>query len=105
MPLSIETTQAVQRGRLEIVIQDGRDRKHVVWSVADLELDAIARWDLPNLSCSWSPDGLYLAVPRLWPRPAVDIVRTDTMKCLHKLDHATQPTWSPDGTNGRFCSA
>jgi Tol biopolymer transport system component len=102
VPISIETTQAVQRGRLDIVIQDGRDRKHVVWSVPDLDLDPGARADLPNLSCSWSPDGLYLAVPRHWPQPAVDIVRTDTMKCLHKIDSATQPTWSPDGTKCAF---
>ena len=26
--------------------------------------------DLAKLSCSWSPDGLYLAVPRHWPQPA-----------------------------------
>jgi WD40 repeat protein len=102
VPVSIETTQAVQRGRLEIVIQDGRDRKHVVWSVPDLELDPVARADLRNLTCCWSPDGLYLAIPRRWPEPAVEIVRTDTRKRLHILDHATQPAWSPDGTKCAF---
>ena len=98
VPISIEATQTVQRGRLEIVIQDGRDRKRVVWSGPEFALDPIARSALPNLSCSWSPDGLYLAVPRLWPQPAVEIVRTDTMKRLHILDHAARPAWSPDGT-------
>jgi Tol biopolymer transport system component len=102
VPVSIETTQAVQRGRLEIVIQDGLDRKRVVWSVPELALDSMARSDLTKLSCCWSPDGLYLAVPRLWPQPAVEIVRTDTMKRLHILDHATQPAWSPDGTKCAF---
>ena len=97
VPISIETTQAVQRGRLEIVIQDGRDHKRVVWSVPDLELDPVARADLSNLSCCWSPDGLYLAVPRLAPA-GNRYCGTDTMKCLHKLDSATQPAWSPDGT-------
>ena len=64
VPQSIEPAQSVQRGRYEVVIQDGLERKHIVWSSPDFELDPLARASLPHLSCSWSPDGLYLAIPR-----------------------------------------
>ena len=33
--------------------------------------------------CSWSPDGLYLAIPRPGQQPAIEIVRTDTKKRVH----------------------
>ena len=39
VPQSIEPAQSVQRGRYEVVIQDGLDRKQVVWSTGEFELD------------------------------------------------------------------
>ncbi len=98
VPQSIEATQSVQRGRYEVVIQDGLDRKQVVWSSPDFELDQTARAGLSRLSCSWSPDGLYLAIPRPGRHPAIEIVRTDTKKRVHILDNASLPAWSPDGS-------
>jgi len=102
VPNSLEPAQPVQRGRLEVVLQEGLDRKHVVWSSPEFELDPIAWLNLPHLSCSWSTDGLYLAIPRPGREPAIEIVRTDTKKRLHILDHATQSAWSPDGTKCAF---
>ena len=102
VPQSIEPAQSIQRGRYEVVIQDGLDRKQVVWSSPDFELDPIARAGLPHLSCSWSPDGLYLAIPRPGRQPAIEIVRTDTKKRVHMIEHASLPSWSPDGSKCAF---
>jgi Tol biopolymer transport system component len=102
VPESIEPAQRVERGRLEVVIQDGLDRKRVVWSLADFELDPLARDQFSQLSCCWSPDGLYLAITRPGSEPAIEIVRTDSGKRLHILDQATDPAWSPDGTKCAF---
>ena len=61
-----------------------------------------ARASLPQLSCSWSPDGLYLAIPRPGTEPTVEIVRTDNKKHVATLDHALLPVWSPDGSKLAF---
>jgi hypothetical protein len=55
VPQSNEPGQALQRGRYEVVIQDGLDRKRVVWSSAEIGLDPAERAALAHLSCSWSP--------------------------------------------------
>ncbi len=98
VPQSIEATQSVQRGRYEVVIQNGLDRKQVVWSSPEFELSSIARTGLSHQSCSWSPDGLYLAIPRPGLHPCIEMVRTDTKKRVHILDNAGLPAWSPDGS-------
>jgi Tol biopolymer transport system component len=98
VPQSIEATQSVQKGRYEVVIQDGLDQKRVVWSSPDFELSPTARTGLSHLSCSWSPDGLYLAIPRPGQHSSIEMVRTDTKKRVHVLDNAGLPAWSPDGS-------
>jgi Tol biopolymer transport system component len=102
VPQSIEPAQIIQRGRYEVVIQDGLDRKQVVRSIADFELDPQTRASLPNLACSWSPDGLYLAIPRPGDQPTVEIVRTDNKKLVLVIDHACWPAWAPDGSKCAF---
>ncbi len=104
VPQSIEPAQSVQRGRYEVVIQDGLDRKQVVWSTGEFGLDAAGRGSLPELSCSWSPDGLFLAIPRPGTEPTVEVVRTDNKKHVATLDHALLPVWSPDGSKLRICA-
>lgn len=89
VPQSIEPAQAVQRGRYEVVIQDGLDRKQVVWSTGEIGLDAPGRASLPELSCAWSPDGQFLAIPRPGTEPTVEVVRTDNKKHVATLDHAS----------------
>ena len=102
VPQSIEPDQAGQHGRFEVVVQNGLDRKDVVWTSSDFELDAETQASFPHLVCSWSPDGLYLAIPRPGRQPAIVIVRTDTKKRLQILDHAILPAWSPDGSKCAF---
>ena len=94
--------QAVERGRFELVIQTGLDRKDVVWTSSDFELDAETQASFPHLVCSWSPDGLYIAVPCPGREPAITIVSADSKKRLHVLDHATLPAWSRDGLKLAF---
>ena len=40
VPQSIEPDQAVERGRFEVVLQNGLERKEVVWTSSSFELDA-----------------------------------------------------------------
>jgi hypothetical protein len=102
VPQSIEPDQAGQRGRFEVVVQQGLDRRGVVWKSAEFELDSRTRASFEQLVCSWSPDGLYLAIPRPGRHPTITIVRTDSKKQLHMLDHAILPAWSPDGSKCAF---
>ena len=87
-----------QSGRLEVVMERSLDEKRVVWTSPDFVLDEEARTAFPNHRCAWSPDGTYLAVPRPGRVSSVDIIRTDTGKRVHILDHAILPVWSPGGT-------
>ncbi len=87
-----------QRGRLEVVIQTALEVKKVVWSSPEFELDQAA-WDLvPHLSCSWSADQAYVAVPLPTPEPQVVLVNTNTKKRVHVIDNAVLPVWAPDGS-------
>jgi hypothetical protein len=96
VPQSIEP-QAGQRGRYEVVVARELDQKNVVWTSSELELDAATQASFPHLVCAWSPDGLFLAVPGPGHDPTITIVRTDTKRRVHFLDHAAFPAWSPDG--------
>jgi hypothetical protein len=102
VPQSLDPAQPVPRGRYEVVIQDGLDQKNVVWSSPEFGLDPVGRAAMPLVSCSWSPDGLYLAIPRVGGERAVEIIRTDNRKRVQILDHASLPAWSPDGAKCAF---
>src|SRR5262249_12543552 len=56
-PESMEPLPTVPQGRLEIVVQDGLDRKQVLLVVSGIELDAETRASFPLLAPAWSPDG------------------------------------------------
>ena len=55
------------RGRFEVVIQERLDRKRVVWSSADIELDPLDSVWTDSLVLCLEPDGLYLAIS--WAGP------------------------------------
>ncbi len=102
VPESMEPPQPTPRGRLEVVIQDGLDRKHTVLAVPAYELDDDARVQFARVGPVWSPDGQYLAFPRPGRVPSVLIIRVDSRKLLRTLDNALLPAWSPDGTKLAF---
>ena len=102
VPESMEPHQPAPRGRLEVVIQDGLDRKRVVLTVPEFELDAEARADFPHVSAAWSADGQYLAFQRPGRPRTILIIKTDSRKLLQVLDHAVLPAWSLDGSKLAF---
>ncbi len=99
VPQSIGPGQPVEgeRGRYEVVVQNGLDHSEVVWSSSDFLLDPETRAAIPQSGCAWSPDGAYLAIARPGRRPSVVIVRVASKKQVHTLEHAILPAWSPDG--------
>jgi hypothetical protein len=99
VPKSIESSQTAERlcGRYEVVVQDRLDGAQVIWASPEVVVGPEARTEIPQFKCAWSPDGTYLAVSRPGSRPSVVIVRADTRKCVHILEHAILPAWSPDG--------
>jgi Tol biopolymer transport system component len=101
VPLSIDQ-EATKRGRIEAVVQRGLEAKQIVWTSDEMELDAETRALFPHLVCTWSPDGLFLGIPRPGREPALVIVRTDTKRRVHFVDRAVWPAWSPDGTRLAF---
>jgi hypothetical protein len=105
VPQSMEPNQPVPRGRLEVVIQDGLDRKRILWVLPDFELDALARAGFPHLSATWSPDGQYLAFPKPGRQQGIMIIKTDERKLVQTLDHALFASWSPDSSKLAFIHA
>src|SRR5207245_837566 len=82
------------RARFEVVRLEGTDRR-VLFSHP---VDDPAR-DAPGLigsAVAWSPDGRFLAVPRV--RPAgLAIVRAENGTIVKSIEGATRPAWSPIG--------
>jgi hypothetical protein len=105
VPDSMEPQGPAPRGRLEVVIQDGLDRKRTLLAVPGMELDDEARARFPHVGPAWSPDGQFLAFPRPGHIPAVLIVRVDSRRVVQTLDHALLPSWSPDGAKLAFIHA
>ncbi len=102
VPESMDLPRPSPRGRLELLIQDGLDRKRVLVTVRDFELDALARARFPHCNPAWSPDGQYLAFPVPSAQPAILIIKLETRRTIQTLDHATLPAWSPDGSKLAF---
>ncbi len=102
VPESIHSGNGVQRGQFEVVVQDGLNSKRVIWSSGEFELGPTERAAIPHVSCAWSPDGVYVAVPRPVANFALDIVRTSERKRAVSLEHARLAAWSPDGSKCAF---
>jgi hypothetical protein len=98
VPRTDESAGISQAGCLEVVLQKGLDEKTVIWTAPEFVLDETSRATLPYHRFSFSPDGVYLAIPRPGREPSIDLIRTDTKKRVHVLDHAVLPVWSPDGS-------
>ena len=80
--------------RFEVVRLEGADRRVLFSQPVDIP----AR-DTPALvgSCvGWSPDGRFLAVPRLRPS-GLAIVRAENGTVVKSIESATSPTWAPIG--------
>lgn len=93
---------ASARGTCELVVQEAIDRKRVVASFKDVELDREERKRFPESTAAWSPDGRLLAVSRPGRLPSVMIVRVDRGTIVRTIESATRPSWSPDGTKLAF---
>jgi hypothetical protein len=82
------------RGRLEIIRIDGAERR-VLYSQA---IDDPSR-DGPGLADSavaWSPDGRFLAIPRMKPA-GLAILRAENGTVVKSIESASLPAWSPLG--------
>ena len=77
VPASMELNQADPHGRIEIVIQNGLQRKQTTLTVSNFELDPEARSEFPDVAPAWSPDGQYLAFPRPGRDPAILILKVE----------------------------
>ena len=102
VPSSIEPHHTIPRGRLEIVIQQGLNRKRTLLDVPDFELGPEPRAMFPHVAAAWSPDGRFLAFTRPGEEPAILIIRIESRRVLQTIEHAVMPSWSPDGSKVAF---
>ncbi len=82
------------RGRLEIVRIDGAERR-ILFSqtIDDPARDAAV---LVGSAVAWSPDGRFLAVPRVKPA-GLAIIRAENGTVVKSIESASLPAWSPLG--------
>lgn len=102
VPDSIGPRGPSARGRLEVVIQDGLDRKRILLAVPEFEFDDEARARLPHVGPAWSPDGQFLALPRPGRVPSVLVIRVESRRVVQTFERALLPSWSPDGSKLAF---
>jgi hypothetical protein len=89
-------------GRFEVVVQDGPTHQVVIYSEpfarGDFGFDgADVPADLPGFAIAYSPDGRYLATPRIKPR-GLAILVAETGRITRTIDDAYFPAWSPVGS-------
>lgn len=89
------------RARLEVVIQQGLDRRRVAWSqeigIDRPDLDAA----LAGTAVTWSSDGLHLGVPQVDP-PGLAIIRVEGGTVVRVLEGARGFAWAPDGHRAAY---
>lgn len=88
--------------RYEVVVQDGPTHQSVIYSEPFARGDfgfegADAPADLPGFAVAYSPDGRYLATPRLKPR-GLAILVAENGRITRTIDDAYFPSWSPGGS-------
>lgn len=83
------------RGRFEVVVQEAPDRRRVIHE-EDFEGVRASAAGLPGLGVAWSPDGRYLAVPRVAPK-GLAILNAEDGRLVKAIDEAFLPSWSPKG--------
>ncbi|HEY2157770.1 MAG TPA: hypothetical protein VGH33_19225 [Isosphaeraceae bacterium] len=82
------------RGRLEIIRIDGADRRILYSQTSDDP--ARDGQGLADSAVAWSPDGRFLAVPRLKPA-GLAILRAENGTVVKSIESASLPAWSPLG--------
>jgi hypothetical protein len=82
------------RGRLEIVRIDGAERR-ILYSQAIDDPARDAR-SLAHSVVAWSPDGRFLAIPRVKPA-GLAILRAENGTVVKSIESASMPAWSPLG--------
>jgi hypothetical protein len=91
------------KGRIEVVVQDAPESRHVVHAEAVGDPVAAGAW-LAGKRLAWSPDGKYLVVPQFAPA-GLAILRADQGNVLKRLEGAFSPSWSPDAAKLAFYRA
>jgi hypothetical protein len=86
------------RGRFEVVVKEGMNRRKVLHAEDDLEADEPGLAELCASTPAWNRDGSSLAVTRPGGASAVLILDPGTGKLRRTVDNASQAVWSPDGS-------
>jgi hypothetical protein len=87
--------------RFELIVQDGLDRRRVLFSLPHTELGPEVLESFFEVPPSWSRDGRSLAFHRPTDPPGVVIVESTTGRVRKIVEDAALPSWSPDGA--RLC--
>lgn len=87
----------IQRGRFEVVVRSGLDRRRDVVIDPGLELDAEGRAAVAATRPALSPDGGRVAVQRPGSPAGIWVVLLDDSGAVQAIEEAVSPAWSPDG--------
>jgi len=90
------------RGHFEVILKEGLDKRKVLHSEENLEIDEAGLSHFSEEVPAWNRDGSSLAVTRPGLTSSILILDPRTGVLTRSIENASSPAWSPNGSKLAF---